>query len=271
MCIVLEVSKSNFYKSQKAEESMRKKETKRLSDLIYEIWLSSKKRYGSPKILEMLRRKGINTSLRRIQKIMRKLDIHSIIVKKYKPQSTKPVEGTYENKLEQDFRATEKNQKWVSDITYIHTKKHGWCYLASILDLYTKKIIGWRFGKQMTVDLIKGALEKALLNNKPEKELILHSDRGSQYTSKEYTEYARANNLQLSYSRKGNPYDNACIESFHSIIKKELIYQEDYNIFEEAYKSIFEYIESFYNRKRIHGSIGYVTPEEFESGLKKVA
>jgi len=169
--------------------------------------------------------------------------------------------------LKRDFSTTFINQKWVSDITYIYTVEDGWCYLASIMDLHTRKIIGYAFDKSMTTDLTIKALENAYLSSKPNKEVILHSDRGTQYTSKTYKNKVTELNLLQSFSGKGNPYDNACIESFHSILKKEEVHHKLYKSFKEANLAIFEFIESWYNRTRIHGSIDYMTPNEYEKQL----
>ena len=198
---------------------------------------------------------------------MKKLDIRSIVHKKFKHYSSKSEDICGENLLKRDFSTTFINQKWVSDITYIYTVEDGWCYLASIMDLHTRKIIGYAFDKSMTTDLTIKALENAYLNSKPNKPVILHSDRGTQYTSSAYKNKTKELNLVQSFSGKGNPYDNACIESFHSILKKEEVNYKLYKSFKEANLAIFEFIESWYNRTRIHGSIDYMTPNEYEKQL----
>ena len=168
--------------------------------------------------------------------------------------------------LKRDFTTTSINEKWVGDITYIHTIKDGWCYLASVLDLHSKKIIGYAFGKRMTNELVKKALNNAYYSQKPDKDkkLIFHTDLGSQYTSNDLKELCKKFNVIQSFSKKGCPYDNACIESFHSSIKKEEIYRNKYRTFEEANIAIFKYIEGWYNRRRLHSSINYMTPEQCE-------
>lgn len=199
---------------------------------------------------------------------MKALGIASIIVKKYKPQNIKNNISERQNILDRDFKAIEINQKWSTDITYIHVKKEGWTYLASVMDLYSRRIIGYAYGKNITAELAAQAVENACLNVPSTKGIILHSDLGTQYTSSLFQKLVLDRNLIHSFSRKGNPYDNACIESFHSILKKEEIYVNKYPDFEYAQKALFEYIESWYNRKRIHGSINYMTPVEFENSLK---
>ncbi len=196
---------------------------------------------------------------------MKKLGIRSIVVKKYRPQKTSKVYEKGENLLNRDFSTSRINEKWVADITYIHSLKDGWTYLASsILDLHTQKIVGYSYSKNMDTSLVMQALDNAITSQKPDRGLIVHSDRGSQYTSKEYRKTIEKNNFKLSYSAKGNPYDNACIESFHALIKKECVYLNTFIDFNHAKLELFKYIEGFYNRNRIHSSIGYLTPEAYE-------
>lgn len=203
---------------------------------------------------------------------MKELGVRSIVVKKYRPYSNKKTEDNpkLENKLNRDFSTTKINQKWVSDITYIHTEEEGWCYLASILDLHTNKIIGWSFDTTMTTELVITALERAKFNTNltTENEVLLHSDQGSQYTSNDYRGKAEEFQVSLSYSKKGCPYDNAVIESFHAVIKKEYIYQTNFKNFQEAKRGIFEYIESWYNRFRIQEKLNYMSPVQYEESLK---
>lgn len=196
---------------------------------------------------------------------MAKLELRSIVVKKYKHHSSKSLVVEKENILNREFEATTINQKWVTDITYIHVVKEGWTYLASVMDLCSKKIIGYAYGTDMTANLAEEAVRNAALNVEDTKGIILHSDLGSQYTSHTFQKCVKSLRLLHSFSRKGNPYDNACIESFHSVLKKEEIYCNVYPDYQSARKSIFEYIEGWYNRKRIHGSIGYLTPQQREN------
>ena len=195
---------------------------------------------------------------------MKELNIKSIITKTYKPPKYKPDEGEFINILKRDFSTTTINEKWVSDTTYVYTKECGWCYLATILDLRSKRLIGWKFDKRMTSELVQAALENAIQTRKLNKVIVIHSDRGRQYTAEVYRNYCSANDFNLSYSEKGCPYDNAPMESFNAIIKKELINYVIYNTFEDAKISIFNFIEKWYNRERIHGSIYNMTPIEFE-------
>ena len=204
---------------------------------------------------------------------MTKLGLHSVVVKKYNHHANQgTVPDDKENLLDRDFEADSINEKWCTDITYIHVLKEGWTYLASVMDLCSRKIIGYAYGTSMTADLATQAVKNACLNIKCTEGIILHSDLGSQYTSQMFEGYLTEKGMLHSFSRKGNPYDNACIESFHSVLKKEEIYLHTYQDFKEANRAIFEYIESWYNRKRIHSAINYMTPQQKEDEeLKKMA
>ncbi|MDL2302583.1 IS3 family transposase [Lachnospiraceae bacterium OttesenSCG-928-D06] len=173
------------------------------------------------------------------------MELRSKVVKKYNHHANKgAVPKDKENILNRDFKADIINQKWCTDITYIHVLKEGWIYLASVMDLCSRKIIGYAYGTSMTVELALEAVENACLNTKNTEGIILHSDLGSQYTSHLFESYLSNVGIRHSFSRKGNPYDNACIESFHSILKKEEIYLHTYQDSREARRTIFEYIES---------------------------
>lgn len=194
----------------------------RYSNDIYD----SKKRYGAPKIQKTLIANGTKVSLKRVQRHMVYLGLRSIVIKKYRHYSNHQKVVVQENILKQDFTTTEINQKWCTDITYIYTLKDGWTYLASVMDFYSKKIIGWSYGTSMTADLAIKAVENACLNVPNTEEIILHSDLGTQYTSVRFEKYLLKKKIRHSFSRKGCPYDNACIESFHSLLKKEDVHQE---------------------------------------------
>jgi len=269
MCKVLGVSRSSYYKYLIKKESKRSIENKMFEERILDIYNDSKKRYGAPKIHNILISRGYKISLKRVQKLMKKLEIKSIIIKKFKPYTSKNKVVGKENILKRDFTADSINQKWVTDITYIYTLKDGWCYLASVLDLYTKKIIGYSFSKAMDTDMAIKAVSNAINNQSPNNPIILHSDLGSQYTSNKFKEFVDENKIIHSFSGKGNPYDNACIESFHASLKKEEVNLVTYYDFNIARIAIFEYIEAWYNRKRVHSSIGYLTPQEFEDKLRQ--
>ena len=228
------------------------------------IYNESKGRYGSPKITKMLNNNGFKVSQKRVSRQMKKLKIKSIIVKKFKAASANYINSNkeYKNILDQDFKALKPGLKWVGDITYIYTEECGWTYLATVMDLFDLKIIGWEYGASMTDELAIKALEKASKARKANKGLIFHSDRGSQYTSNNYELKLKELGITHSYSKKGFPYDNACMESFNSILKKELVNHKKYKTFNETKASLFEFIEGWYHNKRIHSSLNYMTPNQ---------
>ena len=203
-------------------------------------------------------------SVKYVQKIMRLLGIASVTIKKFKHYTNAKVKGVFYNILNQNFVASQPNEKWVSDITYIHTKQHGWCYLSSIIDLYSRKVIEHQFSKNMSSQLVIDTLNQAKTTRKISQNLIIHTDLGTQYLSKEVRNWLLLNKVNHSFSRKGYPYDNSVIESFHAGLKKEEVYLKHFDSFEEAKASIFQYIEGFYNQNRIHSTFHYLTPNEFE-------
>lgn len=263
MCKVLGVSRSTYYYLKTKKPSKRSLENAILEQEIKAIYDESKGIYGAPKIHKILSKK-VAVSLKRVQRLMKKMNIRSIILKKYRPYSNKVKIEERTNILKRDFSTNNINEKWTGDITYIHTIKDGWCYLASVMDLHTRKIIGYYFGKKMTTDLIIKALENAYTLQRPNKNLIFHSDLGSQYTSLEFISYVKNKGIIQSFSKKGCPYDNSSIESFHATLKKEEVYRFKYFDYDSARVKLFEYIEGWYNRKRIHGSIDFMTPNEYE-------
>lgn len=272
MCRVLNLPRSTYYDSFHKQPNSYHVANEQLLKRIREIHLESKGRYGAPKITRILEKVGYSCSVNRVQRLMNQAGIRSIVTKKYRPTSTnkQPVEAR-ENVLEQDFTTEKMNEKWVADITYIHTLRDGWCYLASVLDLHTKKIIGYKFSRTMTTDLVLDALDHAVLYQQPGKGVIVHTDLGTQYTSEAFQARLAHYEMVPSFSRKGCPYDNACIESYHAILKKEEVYQSRYENYEIAKLALFQYIEGWYNRKRIHSSIGYLTPDEYEQLCRSVA
>ncbi len=195
---------------------------------------------------------------------MKELGLRSIVVKKFNHSSKSTTDNTkeYPNLLEQNFFAEKPSTKWVGDITYIYTLETGWTYLAIVMDLFDLKVIGWTYGMNMTDELVIEAFKKAMNNRGLSEGGIFHSDRGSQYTSNDFE--TMLNNLKInhSYSKKGYPYDNASMESFNAILKKEEVNVNSYKTFEEAKLAIFEFIESWYNNARIHSTLGYITPNE---------
>ncbi len=271
MCELLGVSSSGYYDWLNREPSEQKKKREFLTKEIKRVHKESREIYGSPKITKQLGNEGIEVSERTVQRIMQDEGISSKTAKKFKATTnSNHNQFIYPNILNQNFTTVAPGKVWVADITYIWTRE-GFLYLASIMDLYSRKIIGFHMGDRLKKELVGTALDRAIKHQPPLEGLIHHSDRGSQYASKDYTNKLKENGIQISMSGKGNCYDNACIESFHSVIKKELIYQTTYLTRAQATKDIFEYITCFYNSKRIHSTNGYLPPLDFEKAyfLKK--
>ena len=266
MCEVLEVSRSGYYTWRSAEAPEQEKRKEKLTERITWHFLDSGKIYGSPRIQKELIKEGWTVSERTVGLIMREKGLRSCMARKFRVTTTDSNHdmSIAPNVLEQDFTATKPNEKWVADITYIPCRK-GKLFLASILDLFTKQIVGWKLSDRMTTDLLLDALKQAHAAKKPREGLIHHSDRGSQYASKDYREQLEQFHMQPSMSRRGNCYDNACIEAFHSILKREFIYvQPKFKSKDEAEQKLYRYIEFFYNRKRSNSTIGYISPARFE-------
>ena len=195
---------------------------------------------------------------------MKVLNLRSITIKKFNHSGNTGTDNSkeYPNLLEQHFKASSPGEKLVGDITYIYTKEKSWTYLAIVMDLFDLKVIGWSYGTEMTDDLAIEAFKKTLINRDLKKDCIFHSDRGSQYTSNKFEKMLTSLNIKHSYSKKGYPYDNASMESFNAILKKEEVNVNNYETFEEARLIIFDYIEGWYNNTRIHSSLGYITPNQ---------
>lgn len=264
LCNCLGIHHSVYYYHCNHQTNSYKTANEKLDVEIKKIYDESKGRYGSPKITKVLNNNGINVSQKRVARRMKALGLRSIIVKKYNHLGSFKTDNNkeYSNLLEQNFFAEEPSRKWVGDITYIYTRETGWTYLAIVMDLFDLKVIGWSYSLNMSETVVIDAFNKAVNNRKLTQDLIFHSDRGSQYTSNSYEELLSSLSVKHSYSKKGYPYDNASMESFNAILKKEEVNVSNYETFEEAKLAIFEFIESWYNNQRIHGSIGYLTPNE---------
>jgi putative transposase len=261
---VLEVSRSGYYDWLKHKTSKRTQANQQLDEEINVIYLQNKKRYGSPRITRELQAKAVSCSHTRVARRMQIMNLKAVARKKYKvttdSEHTKPI---YNNILNRDFATTDINQKWCGDITYIPTKE-GWLYLATVIDLHSRAVIGWAMSDRMKTQLVCDALLMALFKRRFPKGIIIHSDRGGQYCSMQHRKIIEQNELIGSMSRKGNCWDNAIAESFFHTLKVELIYENHYVTREEARQSIFQYIEGYYNQRRLHSSIDYRVPNEFE-------
>lgn len=250
----------------KRKESRRDQDDRVLLREIRKIFLESGKRYGRPKLLEGLRNQGYRVGGNRVGKLMQRAGIRSICTKKWKVATTDskhnmPVSA---NLIGRNFSAPGPNRVWVSDITYIRTKT-GWLYLCVILDLYSRRIVGWSLQPHMKATLVCEALRRALAKRTVEPwKLIFHSDRGSQYASNLVRNLLRENKIISSMSRKGDCYDNAVAESVFGIIKRELVHITELENLVDTRREMFQYIEGFYNRRRIHSYLDYMSPEEFE-------
>jgi putative transposase len=265
MCEVLKVSRSGYYAWLRRPESNKSKKDRELLEKIQEIHKGSRESYGSPRIREALKQKGVKVGRRRVMRLMKEEGIEGKGKKKYKATtSSKHNLPVAENVLQRDFKARGPDQKWVADITYIPTCE-GWLYLAIIIDLYSRKVVGWSMSANMKIELVSTALEAALGQRVPDNMgLIFHSDRGSQYASKDYKKILEKEGIKASMSRKGNCWDNAVAESFFGTLKTELVRDANFRTREVARTTIAEWIEAFYNRQRIHSSIGNCTPVAFE-------
>jgi len=267
MCEVLKVDDSNYYRWLKNGMSKREKENQMLSIEIKQIFTDSKETYGSPRVTADLRNRGKIVSEKRIRKLMRKNNLRSKIRRKYKATTdSKHLYPVAENLLNRNFNPETINTAWVSDITYIRTLQ-GWLYLTIVLDLFDKQIIGWALSKTLkTKDTIIPAFSMAISKRKITENLIFHSDRGVQYACVEFTELLKKHpKIKQSMSRKGNCWDNAVAETFFKTLKVECVYLNKYFTVADAEISIFEYIETWYNSKRLHSSLGYKSPEQFEA------
>jgi transposase InsO family protein len=272
MCQVLEVSRSGYYYWLEYPISQRKKKDIQLKEEIRRIYDKSRKRYGSPRIHQKLLRGGYPIGRKRVARLMQELGIQAVAKRKYKATTdsthSKPVADNY---LNRNFTPNRPNTSWVADITYIWTLE-GWLYLATIMDLFSRKIISWSLRDRLTKELVIAALDMAVKQRNLSPDLLIHSDRGSQYTSELYQLHLLKHGILCSMSGKGNCWDNAVMESFYRTLKVELIYQNHYQTRREAQRDIFEYIEVFYNRERLHSSLGYYSPEEYEAlMLEKVS
>ncbi len=270
MCRILLVSRSGFYKWKKGVKSKRDIDNEKLLFHIRQIYRESHGIYGSPRITVVLRSRGIKCNHKRVERLMRENGIYAKTKKKFKVTTySKHNRCVAENLIKMDFKAERANKVWTSDITYIWTKE-GWLYLTVFMDLYSRYIVGWSMNNRLTDELVIRAFKKALLYRCPPAGLIIHSDRGSQYCSNEFKQLLNKNQCLQSMSSTGNCYDNAVTESFFHTLKTELVYHEKYETKDQARKSIFYYIEFFYNRKRIHSTLGGVSPYQFEQ-IKIVA
>ena len=265
LCDVMGVSAAGYYAWRGRPESCRKAANRVLLSEIRRLHLAHRGRYGAPRIHAALRGLGHTASRGRIERLMRHHGIRALMARRFRLCTTDsrhdlPIAP---NRLGQKFAAECPNQVWLADLTYIPTEE-GWLYLAVVLDLFTRKIVGWAMRDHMQAELTIAALTMAIQRQKPPPGLIHHSDRGSQYAAAEYRKVLNAARMTQSMSRKGNCWDNAPMESCFGTIKTELVHQACYETRDAARRDLFAYIEGYYNRRRLHSAIGYITPEQAE-------
>lgn len=262
---MLNVAISGYYRWRQGRPSRRQQADEQLAATIRRVHAESCQRYGSPRIHAELRAQGIRCSEKRVARLMRQQGLQGKCKWRRRVCTTdsKHTLPVARNVLNQEFTAEQPNAKWVADITYIPTTE-GWLYLAGILDIFSRKVVGWAMGETMTTELVERALIAAVQTRRPQPGLLHHSDRGSQYASHDYQAQLRAAQLQVSMSRTGNCYDNALMESFWATLKVELIDDKTYDSRTTAKQDIFQYIEGFYNQRRRHSALGYLSPAEFE-------
>lgn len=269
-CRTLEISSSGYYAWLKRPQSMRKTEDERIWQKIKQHWEGSRKTYGRLRLAKQLNKEGEVIGKNRVEKIMKKNNIQGIGKKKFKPLTTTPdhnlpvAERIFQTEIASD-QVVKPNQYWGGDITYIPTEE-GWLYLAVVIDLFTRKVVGHSMNESMPSELVIDALDMGLKRQglAVASNLITHTDRGSQYASEAYQDQLSRYEIIQSMSRKGNCYDNAFVESFFRTLKVELVYTRKFKTRQEARNAIFEFIEVWYNRQRLHSSLDYVTPEEYE-------
>jgi transposase InsO family protein len=267
MCRVLEVSTSGYYAWRKRVPGMRATANAELVEQIRDIHQASRRTYGSPRVHAVLRRCGLVCNHKRVARLMRREGIVGRSPRRKYPRTTQSEPGSLAapNLLDQKFTAERPNQKWVGDITYVDTAE-GWLYLASVLDLFSRKVVGWSMDNHLYASLVEDALHMAVTRRNPAPGLLHHSDQGSQYTSTAYRLRLAKLECEVSMSRTGNCYDNAVMESFFSTLKSECLTGQ-FQTRAQARTAIFEFIEIWYNRHRLHSSLGYLSPEEFEHTL----
>lgn len=265
MCSVLEVNISSYYSWQRRGISKRDKENMMVLKKINDIRKDKKKRcYGSPKILLQLNKMGLMYNHKRIARIMRENGLFAILKKKHsykKPGEEK--KDIAPNLLDRNFNPSSPNQIWTSDITYIPTHS-GWVYHCAVMDLFNKQIIGWEVSSSPNTELVINAIQKAIKRRNPSRGLMIHSDQGCQYTSEKYIAFIKENNFIQSMSRRGNCWDNACIESFFGHLKSEWLWDFKFYSIVEVRFSLFDYIDGFYNTKRFHAGNDNLSPVEYE-------
>lgn len=268
LCALLGVSRSAYY-AWRGGQSPRQQEDARLSQELEAVFIEQRRTYGRVRLTHELRARGHTCGERRVGRLMRARGLQARPRRRFRPQTT---DSRHDGPIAPNGLAQRSapparpNEVWVTDFTYIPTGE-GWLFLAVVLDLYSRRVVGWAFGPALTTDLARAALQMALRHRRPEAGLLHHSDRGCQYASADYRALLAAHGLEASMSRRGNPYDNAAMESFYSTLKMECLHRQKLATRAQAQAVTFDYLETFYNRERLHSALGYKSPVDFEQQL----
>lgn len=264
MCDLLGVSKSGYYAWRSRPESQRARDDRTLLEAIKRVHAASGGVYGAPRIHTELKEEGFRCGRHRVARLMRQAGLVGCPRRRFKVTTQRdPSHAVADNLLQQDFSASRPNERWAADITYISTQQ-GWLFLAIVMDLYSRRIVGWSMDRWNSRHLAINALNMAVQQRQPEGVLLHHSDRGAQYTSDDFRDELAKHGIECSMSARGNCYDNAVVESFFGLLKRERVNRTRYLTREQAEADIFDYIERFYNRKRRHGHLGNISPAAFE-------
>jgi len=265
MARTLQVTRGGYHAWLGREPSPRFHRRTALSAAVVEVHRASRRTYGSPRVTAAMKKDGVVCCENTVARIMREDGLAAKIRRRFKATTDSAHDlPTAPNRLARQFERRRPNQAWVGDITFIATEE-GWLYLAAEMDLHSRKIVGWCLSDRLTTELVSGALQMAIERRRPAAGLLHHSDRGCQYASESFRELLAAHGMVRSMSRKGNAYDNAPMESFYSTFKRELVHRTTYATRDQARAAVFEYIEVFYNRRRLHSALGYMSPPEFEA------
>jgi transposase InsO family protein len=268
MCKCFSVSRSAYYDWLSTPPSAKKIEDQQLIEKIRVIFVNNKNNYGTRRIKKELAKKGLIISRKRIGGLMKKAGLYCKAKRRFKiTTDSKHNLPISPNLLQRNFTANSPNETYVGDITYIPTKA-GWLYLAIVIDLFSRQVVGWSMKKHMRASLVNDALLMAIWRRKPKRGLVWHTDRGSQYASNSHRDLLKVHGIKQSMSRKGDCWDNAVAESFFHTLKIELVYQSNFKTTEEAKNAIFEYIEVYYNKLRMHSANDYLSPVEYEKARK---
>ena len=265
LCGVMQVSRRGYYDWLKRPQSTRERANELLLKEIKRVFYAHREVYGAPRVHRTLVDQGITCGLNRVARLMKRSGLVPKTIKKFRiTTDSRKSRHPAPNRLARQFNASEANEKWVADVTYIPTRE-GWVYLAAVLDLYSRKIVGWSMSDKLTSELAQQALSNAIESRTPKQGVLVHSDRGKEYYAGEYQRLLKAHGMECSMSRLGDCYDNAVMESFFHSLKVEQVHHDDYRTRAQARSVIFDYIEIFYNRQRKHSYLDYQSPVDFEN------